>query len=127
MGGKAKKTIFHETIKSPEHFQEVIDKSEAGGPIAIIDCYLAWCGPCEPMVPNYQTLWFTYDEPEKRLSFWQCPEECLPDDLKAKMALNVIPRYLIFANGKQVCDIKGAKYNELQAGIDQNIPEGPDD
>ena len=127
MGGKAKKTIFHETIKSPEHFQEVIDRTEAGGPIAIIDCYLAWCGPCEPMVPNYQTLWFTYDEPEKRLSFWQCPEECLPDDLKAKMALNVIPRYLIYANGKQVCDIKGAKYNELQAGIDQNIPEGPDD
>ena len=126
MGGKQKKTIFHETIKSPEQFQQVVEGTE-NGPIAIIDCYLSWCGPCEPMVPNYQTLWFSYDEPEKRLSFWQCPEESLPEDLKSKMALSVIPRYLIFANGKQACEIKGAKYNDLVDGINANIPEGPDE
>ena len=126
MGGKAKKTIFHETIKGPEHFEEVMQRTE-GGPIAIIDCYLSWCGPSEPMVPNYQTLWYSYDEPETRLSFWQCPEENLPEDLKEKLKLTVTPRYLIYANGKKACEIDGAKYNELVDGINANIPEGPDD
>ena len=87
MGGKAKKTIFHEVIKSPEHMEEVIARTE-GGPIAIVDCHLAWCGPCEPMVPNYASLWFSYDEPETRLSFWHLPEEHIPEEqLKARVVL----------------------------------------
>ena len=79
------------------------------------------------MVPNYQTLWYSYDEPETRLSFWHCKEENLPEDLKEKYKLDVVPRFIIFANGKQVCEIKGAKYNDLMEGIDSNIPEGPED
>lgn len=106
MGGKAKKTIFHESIKSPEHMQEVIDRTD-GGPIAIVDCHLSWCGPCEPMIPNYASLWFSYDEPETRLSFWHLPEEQIPEDLKPKLTLSVTPLFLIFAGGKLACTIKG--------------------
>ena len=127
MGGKAKKVKFHDDIKSPEQFQEIIDKSENNGPIAVIDCHLSWCGPCAPMIPNYQTLWFSYDEPETRLSFWHCNEENIPEDLKAKVQLEVKPRFLIFAGGKMVANISGAKFNELADGINANIPEGPED
>ena len=127
MGGKAKKTIFHETIKSPEQFEEVIAMTENGGPIAIIDCHLDWCGPCHPMTPNYQTLWFSYDEPATRLSFWQCVEENLTEELREKLKLDVMPKFIIFAGGKLVSEIHGAKYNDLMEAIDTNIPEGPED
>ena len=100
MGGKAKKMIFHESVKGPEHLEEIIAITENGGPIAIIDAHLSWCGPCEPMIPNYQTLWFSYDEPETRLSFWHLTEENMPEDLKEKLKLDVKPRFLIYANGK---------------------------
>ena len=53
MGGKAKKSIFHEVIKSAEQYEEVVERTENNGPLAIIDTHLSWCGPCETMVPNY--------------------------------------------------------------------------
>ena len=40
MGGKEKKSTFHEVIKSPEHFEEIIEMSKENGPIAIIDVHL---------------------------------------------------------------------------------------
>ena len=42
-----KRKVFHEVIKSPEHFKEVIDST---GPLVVIDAHLEWCGPCEPMI-----------------------------------------------------------------------------
>ena len=125
--GVKKRTIFHETIKSPEHYEEIVEKSLNGGPIAIIDAFLSWCGPCDPMIPNYASLFFSYDEPESRLSFWHFPEENMPEGLAAKLKLNVIPRFFIVANGSIKTIIEGAKYNELVDGINANIPEGPED
>ena len=110
MGGKAKKTIFHEKIQSPEQFMKIIEKSQGGGPIAIIDAHLAWCGPCEPMVANYQSMWYNYDEPEKRLGFWQCPEECFPEDM-VPPNLTLVPKFLVYGNGELKTTIDGAKYN----------------
>ena len=64
-----KKIEVLKEIKSIEQYEEVLEKSK-NGPMAIIDVYLEWCGPCLPMVPNYTTLWFTYDDPENRISFY---------------------------------------------------------
>ena len=64
-----KKIEVLKEIKSIEQYDEVLEKSK-NGPMAIIDVYLEWCGPCLPMVPNYTTLWFTYDDPENRISFY---------------------------------------------------------
>ena len=79
------------------------------------------------MVPNYQSLWYNYDEPEKRLSFWQASEEIIPDELKEKLQLSVVPTFLIYSNGELKCHIKGARYTDIVKGIDDFIPEGPDD
>jgi hypothetical protein len=44
-------------------------------PIRVVDVHLDWCGPCEPMVLNYQKLWYTYDKPELKLILRYCPED----------------------------------------------------
>jgi hypothetical protein len=69
-------------------------------PIRVVDVHLDWCGPCEPMVLNYQKLWYTYDKPELRLSFFQCTESNLPDEVKADLKLDVSPRFLIYHKGE---------------------------
>ena len=125
MGAK-KRTVFHEVIKSPEHYEEIVEKSN-GGPIAVIDCHLDWCGPCAPMVPNYQALFFNYDDPENRITFYQYPESAMSDEMREQMALTIVPRFIIVAGGKQVVEIKGAHYVELVNEINKHIPEGPED
>ena len=126
MGGK-KRTVFHEIVKSPEHWDEIVEKSANGGPIAVVDCHLDWCGPCQPMVPNYQTLFFSYEDPENRIGFFQYPESNMSDELKEKLNLSIIPRYLVVANGAIQEEIKGAMYVDLVSAIDKYIPEGPED
>ena len=78
-----KKKIFHFPIESEKHWDEVTEwnseNPDKGGRLVIVDAHLDWCGPCEPMVPNYQSLWFEYENPEQRMSFWTCSEEFLPD------------------------------------------------
>ena len=87
--GPKKRTIFHEVIKDEAQFNEVI--SEEFGKMAVIDCHLSWCGPCIAMEGNYPPLFFSIDDPDSRISFWQCPEESLPQEMKDNF-------YLIYVN-----------------------------
>ena len=95
--GPKKRTIFHDVIKDAEHFHEII--AEDYGKMAIIDCHLNWCGPCVAMESNYPALFFLIDDPDSRISFWQCSEDNLPEEYKAKLALTCVPRFLIFESG----------------------------
>ena len=120
MGAK-RRTKFHETIETPEMFEEVI--SGADKKMAIFDVHQDWCGPCECMEANYQTIWFTLEEPENRISFWQCAESILPQEWRDKLKLDVRPRFLIFLNGELLSEIKGAKLTEIEKCIKNNLPE----
>ncbi len=127
MGGK-KRTIFHEVIKNEEQYEEIVAKSENNGRIAIIDCFVDWCGPCMPMVPNYQGIFFNYDDPDNRLAFFHWAESNMSEEFKEKIApMDIIPRFVIIANGKIATQIKGALYVDLINAIEKFIPEGPDD
>ena len=120
-----KKKQFVYPIESEEQFLEITEN--AAGPLALIDCHLDWCGPCEAIVPNYATLWYNYDNPEVRLSFWQCNEEFLPEKLKEDLKLSVVPRFLIYSGGKLKAEINGVRYNDIENAIGEHIPEDPDD
>ena len=120
-----KKKVFHEIIKDTDHFEKIVNAEF--GPMAVVDVHLDWCGPCLCMEQNYQTMWFSIDDPEHRISFWQCPESSLPEEWKSKLNLTVEPRFLIFLQGELKKEIKGAKYTDLELGIDQHLPEPADD
>ena len=88
-----------------------------------MDMHLDWCGPCVCMEINYTSLWFNIDSPEKRIKFCQISDIHLPDDLKERLKLDVVPRFLVYLGGTCVREIKGAKFVDLQNAIEENLPE----
>ena len=115
-----KKTKFHETITSLEHFEKIIEEKKK---IIFIDCHQEWCGPCKSMEPSFQTIWFSYDDPANRMEFWQCVEENIPDRLREKMDLTLVPRFLIYQGGEQRAEIQGVRYNQVLEAFEKYIPE----
>ena len=80
------------------------------------------------MVPNYQTLHFSYDQPELRgPKFWTCTEDHIPEELKEEIKLDIQPKFLVFHCGQLKKVVHGAKFNEIQDAIEQFLPELPDD
>ena len=77
MPPKAQKEIVA-AINSPEHFLELIspENKKLAGTVPshmtslVIDIHLNWCGPCVVMNQNYRTIWFNYEEADKRLEFY---------------------------------------------------------
>ena len=118
-----KKKIFFNQIRDQDHYHQVL--SENPTRVNIIDCHLEWCGPCKCMEPNYQALWFSIEDgdPEGRVAFWQCQEEHLPDDLQAKLALSLIPKFIIVKGGDIKKEITGARLVEIQETMMDLLPE----
>ena len=65
-------------IQSTEQFLELIspeNKKLIGRYLIhtigiVIDVHLNWCGPCIVMYQNYRTIWYNYEEADKRLEFY---------------------------------------------------------
>ena len=36
----------------------------------VIDIHLNWCGPAVVMSQNYRSIWYNYEEADKRLEFF---------------------------------------------------------
>lgn len=54
---------------SPEN-KKLIGKRLDDDIASVIDVHLTWCGPCVVMNQNYKTIWFNYEEADKRLEFY---------------------------------------------------------
>ena len=51
----------------------------------------------------------------------------IPAELKEKLKLSVVPRFLIYQGGKVRTEINGVRYNDIEDAIGEFIPEDPDD
>ena len=72
-------------------------------------------------------MWFEQENPEMRLSFWQCDEIHLPENLRNNLKLDITPRFLIYHKGELKKEIKGAKFVDLNEAVKEYIPQDPED
>ena len=92
-----KRTQFCYPIEKREDFQKII--SEENHKLSVIDLYLDWCGPCEAMQSNYQTIWFNFESPETRIEFWTATQEIIPEEVLALLKQGPIsckPRFVVY-------------------------------
>jgi hypothetical protein len=85
MPPKVQKEIVY-PINSEEHFHQIVNPENKklvgtynhsfnhlcliNSSFLVIDLHLTWCGPCSVMTTNYRSLFFTFEEADKRLEFW---------------------------------------------------------
>ena len=123
--GPKKRTKFHEDVADEDQWHKIVNEEEQR--LVVVDVFLDWCGPCQCMIANYPGIWFKYDDPEVRISFWHANEKVLPQELKEQLKLDVSPRFLIYHKGELKQEIKGARYVDLENAIDEYIPRHDED
>lgn len=72
----------------------------------MIDLYLEWCGSCICMEPNYRTLYFGFEEAEKRIAFYRANETVIPEHIAAGLQhgpLTCKPRFLFYLVSPSLC------------------------
>ena len=114
MPPKVHKEILSE-ITSVEQFNEIIDPENKK--LVVIDCYLGWCGPCVVMQPNYRTIYYNYEEAEKRIEFYTCDSHFIPDEVKSLFRLSCKPKFLVFYEGELKVQIEGADFNKISMAV----------
>lgn len=81
-------------------FQEFLDST----PVAVVDFYADWCGPCKIVSPIIEKLATEYDGKGK---FAKLDVDASPD-IAEKFQVYSIPTVFIFKNGKPIDRIVGA-------------------
>lgn len=97
MPPKAQKQILF-PVTSPEQFMEITAPENPR--LVIIDCHLAWCGPCGIMEQNYRAMYFNFENADQRIAFYTCTEDNVPQEVAAAYKhgpLTCKPRFLIYA------------------------------
>ena len=119
-----RKTKFVYPIDKKEDFAKVI--CEENSRLAVIDCHLGWCGPCEVIEQNYAALWFNIEDPENRIEFWSCEEKKMDEENLTNLQygpLTCMPRFLLYRNGEKKAEISGADYTKLEEAIYKYLPQ----
>ena len=80
------------------------------------------------MEQNYKALWFGVEDgdPLGRLAFWQCPEDCIPEEYNSHLGspITLIPKFLVMKAGEVKKVIDGARLNLIQDQMKFHMPEG---
>ena len=64
-------------LETEEDFDAIRDRDFPK--CVVVDVHLTWCGPCEVMKPNFKTLYFSYEEPDKRLELYTIDSSIITD------------------------------------------------
>lgn len=93
-----------------ENFSSLINS-----PVAVIDFWATWCGPCRRIAPIIEKL---AEEYEGRAVIAKCDiEEC--EELTEQYRIMSVPTLLFFKNGEKVDSMIGAGSEEaIKAKID---------
>ncbi|KAG0139637.1 hypothetical protein CROQUDRAFT_137068 [Cronartium quercuum f. sp. fusiforme G11] len=94
-----------EVIKNLEEFQKAVGSEGGSGPIAIIDFWAHWCGPCTAISPVFHQL--AERETTGKVKFYSVDVDAAPD-VAAACKITAMPTFLAFKNGTVIQSMKGA-------------------
>lgn len=95
--------------------EEAFDKAIKSMPVALVDLWAPWCGPCRSMGPIVDKIADEYDGKAlvAKVNVDDCP------DISANYSVRSIPCFLFFKNGELVDKHVGTiKEPDLKAKID---------
>ena len=104
-------------VTQPLHFRTLL----TGHTYLIADFYATWCPPCKQIAPIYDQLSTTYAAPGKFAFVKVNVDEAR--EIAAQYGIQAMPTFLLFKDGKQVEEIKGADPRKLKTVIESASAE----
>ena len=116
---KEKQIVF--PIESTEQLESIM--AEDYKKLSVIDFHLSWCGPCTVMHTNYRTLYYGFEDAEKRVEFWTCDISLVPDELKEKIGtITCKPRFIVIVDGDIKANVDGVNFTAIEYAVTTFVP-----
>ncbi|AWU73677.1 uncharacterized protein C5L36_0A02800 [Pichia kudriavzevii] len=95
-------------ITNPASFRESVLKS----PIAFVDFYATWCGPCKMIAPYVEK----FSDIHTNINFFKVDVDEL-SDVAHEHGISAMPTFLVFKHGKVVDKIVGANPQGIHSAL----------
>lgn len=97
--------------------EEEFDCFIRSAPIAIVDFYATWCGPCKVVESTLNS----FNELKTGIAVAKINVEWISDSLYERVGVRSVPTTIIFKSGEPVEILSGAKFRvvDLQQKIDE--------
>jgi thioredoxin 1 len=83
-------------------------------PLAIVDFWATWCGPCQSAAPHFQRL--ASDFP--RVAFMKVDVDD-HEDIATAYGVRTLPTFIVFKNGTPVETIKGFNTAKIVSALNK--------
>ncbi|KAF2632906.1 thioredoxin-domain-containing protein [Macroventuria anomochaeta] len=99
-------------VTQPLHFRTLL----TGHTYLIADFYATWCPPCKQIAPIYNQLSTAHSAAGKFAFVKVNVDEAR--EIAAQYGIQAMPTFLLFKDGKQVEEVKGADPRKLKAVVE---------
>ena len=86
-----------------------------GGKLIVLDCFATWCPPCRMIAPEFHKM--ETENPD--VAFVQIDVDD-SSDVAQELAIEAMPTFVYFKNGKEVHRVVGADPRSIRAAIAQH-------
>lgn len=100
-------------IIAPLHFRTILTSHQ----YTIVDFYATWCPPCKTIAPVYAQLGAAHTVPGKVAFLKVNVDE--QREIAAQYGISAMPTFLVFKDGKQVDEVKGADVRRLKSVVEE--------
>ncbi|KAJ4323301.1 hypothetical protein N0V94_001917 [Neodidymelliopsis sp. IMI 364377] len=104
-------------VTAPLHFRTLL----SGHTYLIADFYATWCPPCKTIAPIYNQLSTAHAVPGKFAFVKVNVDEAR--EIAAQYGIQAMPTFLLFKDGKQVEEVKGADPRKLKSIVESAAAE----
>lgn len=98
-------------ISAPLHFRTLL----TGHKYLIVDFYATWCPPCKQIAPIYNQLATQHGSKDFAFVKVNVDEQ---REVAAQYGVTAMPTFLLFKDGKQIEEIRGADVRRLNSVVE---------